>query len=428
MPGNTGGGLGLALEAVRPDNQRRMPPRRAGLAFIFVTLLLDTLGFGLLIPVGPHLVRELQGGTEGDAAQIVGYLGATYAIMLFLFAPVLGALSDRFGRRPVLLVSMFGSGLDYVAMALVPSVGWLFVTRVLNGLTGASMTAASAYIADVTPPEKRAAGFGIVGAAFGLGFVLGPLLGGLLGHYDIRWPFYAAAVITMANWLYGLLVLPESLPPERRRSAAGFRWNPARALAILGRQPFVLFIALALFLLNLAQFALHSTWVFYTGHRYGWGPREVGWSLLAVGLGAALVQGGLARRIIPKLGERRSVLTGFVVGGLAYLGYGLASEGWMIYLVIALASLGGIAMPACQSLVTKCVRGDEQGQVQGALTSVQSLANIGGPLLGSQVFAWSIANERAAPWPGLVFFVCAGVAALALGVALHALRAAHIQR
>lgn len=403
-----------------------MNRRTPGLSFIFLTLLLDVLGFGLIIPVGPRLVEQLQGGGEAEAAPIVGYLAATYAAMQFLFAPVLGALSDRFGRRPVLLVSMFGSGLDYFAMALVPTVPWLFVTRVLNGISGASITAASAYIADVTPPERRAAGFGIIGAAFGLGFVLGPLLGGILGSYDIHYPFYAAGGISLVNWLYGYVILPESLPPERRRSAKGFRWDPLAGLAILRKNRFVLRLAGALFLLNLAQFGLHATWVLYTKFRYGWDEKAVGYSLFAVGIGAAIVQGGLARRLIPKFGERRSVLAGFVIGALAYAGYGLATEGWMIYVVVAIASFGGIAMPACQSLITKTVRADEQGQVQGALTSVNSVANIFGPIIGSAVFAWSIGKTMDPAVPGAVFFACSGMAVLGLGVALYALREAHV--
>lgn len=403
-----------------------MNRRTPGLGFIFLTLLLDVLGFGLIIPVGPRLVEELSGGTEVDAAPIVGFLAATYAAMQFLFAPVLGALSDRFGRRPVLLVSMFGSGVDYIAMALVPTIPWLFVTRVFNGISGASITAASAYIADVTPPEKRAAGFGIVGAAFGLGFVLGPLLGGVLGSYDIRYPFYAAGAISLLNWLYGYLILPESLPPEKRRKAEGFRWDPLTGLRALRQNRFVLRMAAALFLANLAQFGLHATWVLYTQFRYDWNESDVGYSLFAVGLGAAIVQGGLARRIIPRLGERRSVLIGWAIGMLAYLGYGLSSEGWMIYVVVGFASLGGIAMPACQSLITKTVRHDEQGQVQGALSSVTSLANIFGPILGSQVFAWSIGASMDPPLPGAVFFSCALISAVGGGVVLYALKKAHL--
>lgn len=416
----------MGPRSARSGSVRAVNRRTPGLSFIFLTLLLDVLGFGLIIPVGPHLVEQLQGGTTDEAAKIVGYLGATYAAMQFLFAPILGALSDRFGRRPVLLVSMFGSGLDYFAMAMVPTVPWLFVTRVLNGISGASITAASAYIADVTPPERRAAGFGIVGAAFGLGFVLGPLLGGILGHYDIRYPFYAAGAIALLNWLYGYLILPESLPPEKRRKAEGFRWDPLATLAILQKHRFVKHIAVALFLLNLAQFGLHATWVFYTGYRYGWDTEQVGYSLFAVGIGAAIVQGGLARRIIPKLGERRSLMVGFVIGACAYLGYGFATEGWMIYVVIGVASLGGIAMPACQSLVTKNVRPDEQGQVQGAITSATSLANIFGPLIGSQIFAWSISKAVQPAMPGLVFFSCAAMGVAGGLVALYALKQSRI--
>jgi DHA1 family tetracycline resistance protein-like MFS transporter len=396
--------------------------RTPALSFIFLTLLLDVLGFGLIIPVGPRLVEQLQGGGEAEAAPIVGLLAATYAAMQFVFAPMLGALSDRFGRRPVLLVSMFGSGVDYIAMALVPTVPWLFVTRAINGISGASITAASAYIADVTPPERRAAGFGIVGAAFGIGFVLGPLLGGLLGDIDIRLPFYVAGGTALVNWCYGFLILPESLPPERRRSAEGFRWDPFAGLARLRQYRFAMHMAGALFLVNVAQFALHATWVLYTQYRYGWDASAVGWSLFAVGLGAAIVQGGLARRIIPMLGERRSLFVGFTIGVIAYLGYGLATEGWMIYCIVAFASLGGIAMPACQALITKSVRPDEQGAIQGALTSATSLANIAGPLVGSTVFAWSIGKQRTPPIPGAVFFACSGMAVLSLLVVAYALR------
>lgn len=398
-----------------------MNRRTPGLSFIFFTLLLDTLGFGLIIPVGPRLIEKLQGGGEAEAAPIVGWLAATYAIMQFVFAPVLGALSDRFGRRPVLLVSMFGSGLDYFAMTLAPTVGWLFVTRAINGVSGASITTASAYIADVTPPDKRAAGFGVVGAAFGLGFVLGPLLGGVLGKIDIYYPFYAAGVVTLLNWLYGLLVLPESLPPERRRQTP-LGTNPLAPLGILFRYPIALRLAGSLFLLNTAQFGLHATWVLYTKFRYGWDERDVGFSLFAVGVGAAVVQGGLARRIVPRLGEQRALVLGIGIGTLAYLGYGLASAGWMIYAVVAVASLGGIAMPACQSIITRSVRPDEQGAVQGGLTSATSFANIVGPLIGANVFAWSIGGERAAALPGLVFFSCAALSVAGLAIAVWAVR------
>ncbi|MEY3231993.1 MAG: hypothetical protein RL689_2082 [Planctomycetota bacterium] len=398
-----------------------MTARTPALSFIFLTLLLDVLGFGLLIPVAPRLIQELQGGTEQDAAPIVGMLAATYAAMQFLFAPMLGALSDRFGRRPVLLVALLGSGLDYVAMALAPTVPLLFVTRVINGLSGASITVASAYIADVTTPEKRAAGYGMMGAAFGLGFILGPLAGGLLGEIDIRLPFYAAAGLTLCNWLYGLLVLPESLPKERRGEWSWSRSNPVGAFAGLFEHPRVIGLAAAGFFANLAQFGLHATWVLYTGHRYGWGPREVGFSLTAVGLGAAIVQGGLARRIIPALGERTSVLLGLALGVIAYAGYGLATQGWMIYAAIAVATLGGIAQPAAQAIITKSVEPSRQGSVQGALTGLQSVAQVIGPLVGSWAFTLAISGRLGAEVPGLSFLLGSVLAAVGWMVAAFVL-------
>ena len=392
-----------------------MKSKQAGLRFVFFVVLLDLLGIGLLIPVGPELVMRLAGGTVQDTAPIVSWLGATFAIMVFLCAPLLGALSDRFGRRPVLIFSMLGSGLDYLAMALVPSVGWLFVTRVLNGITGASVTTAQAYIADVTPPDKRAAGFAVFGAAASLGFVLGPLLGGILGAIDIHYPFYAAAALCLCNAMFGLFVMPESLPPERRAKHAVK--SPFQALAILRDYTLARQLSITLLLVNMAQFMVHPTWMLYTKHRFGWGPREVGWSLFAVGLGGALVQGGLARRIVPKLGEKRSIALGLSLAVLAYVGYATANEPWLLYVAIAIASFGGLAMPACQSMITKTVRPDQQGIVQGALTSVQSIANIGGMLLGGYLFDWSIDPVNEGVPPGTVYF---GSAVLALAGLLFA--------
>jgi DHA1 family tetracycline resistance protein-like MFS transporter len=274
--------------------------------FIFITLLLDVLGFGLLIPVAPRLIEHITGWDDAQVAPVVGWLGATYAAMQFFFAPALGLLSDRFGRRPVILIALFGSGLDYFAMSLANTLPILFITRAINGLSGASFTVASAYIADVTPPEKRAAGFGMIGAAFGLGFVFGPLIGGFLGdpdhwlpfvgHGDVRYPFYAAGILTLCNWLYGFFVLPESLPRERRGHFTLARANPVGAFHGLGRYPMVAALAAAFFFSNLAQFGLHATWVLYLKHRFDWSPRAAGLSLFAVGLCAAIVQGGLAAR------------------------------------------------------------------------------------------------------------------------------------
>lgn len=396
-----------------------MSASRPALSFIFFTLLLDVLGIGLIIPVAPKLVAQLSGheGHLPEAAGIVGLLTATYAAMQFVFAPILGSLSDRFGRRPVILVSLLGSGLDYFAMALAPTLPWLFVTRALNGLSGANITACAAYIADVTTPEKRAAGYGLMGAAFGLGFVLGPLMGGMLGKIDIHYPFYAAGALTLLNWLYGYFVLPESLPPERRRAFSWARGNPVGVFKHLAGKPLTLGLAAVLFMLNLAQFGLHATWVLYTGFRYGWDERAVGYSLAVVGIGAAIVQGGLARKVVPRLGEARSILLGIAIGVCAYIGYGLATQGWMIYAIIAVGSLGAIFQPACQALISKSVSPMEQGEVQGALASLQCVANLLGALIGGHIFEYFASDRAPISLPGASFFVSALFAAIGLGIA-----------
>jgi DHA1 family tetracycline resistance protein-like MFS transporter len=410
------------------------PSRTPALGFIFITLLLDVLGFGLLIPVAPKLIQSLMGVGESKdgiaaAAQTFGWLVSTYAAMQLVFSPILGALSDRFGRRPLLLISTFGSGLDYFAMALSPNLAFLFVTRALNGISGASMTVCSAYVADVTPPEKRAAAFGLIGAAFGIGFVVGPLLGGLLGSIDMHLPFYVAGGLALSNWLYGYFVLPESLPRERRASFSLAKANPIGALVGLGRYPVVAGMTAGLFLMNLAMFGLHATWVNYTMYRYGWESWQVGLSLSVVGIGAAIVQGGLARKIIPALGpgvvgERRALLIGVAIGVLAYIGYGLAPEGWMIYAIVSVASFGGIAQPAFQSIVTKTVHRDEQGLIQGAMGSLQSAAQILGPIIATAAFAYGVSKDTAPPLnlPGLSFFVGALLSGMGLLVAVWATR------
>lgn len=398
--------------------------RQASLKFIFITIMLDVLGFGLLIPVGPRLVESLlhggAGGNAAEAAPQVAMLMTTWYLMSFLFAPVLGSLSDHVGRRPVLLIALCGSGIDFFAQALAPSLGWLYITRAINGLSGASITVANAYIADVTPPEKRAAAFGMAGAAFGIGFVVGPLMGGLLGEISIRLPFFVAGGLTLANWLYGCFVLPESLPPERRRAFSLARANPLGALSGMGRYPVVAGLALALFLVNMAQFALHATWVLYTSYRYGWNTVHVGLSLFTVGITSAIVQGGLARKIIPALGERRALMLGLAIGVAAYAAYGLATRGWMIYAIIIVGSLGGLAAPAAQSLITRSVRPTEQGEIQGTLTSLNSIAGIFGPLIGGSVLAVAISEHARFHLPGLSFLVCAAIAGLGWAAAAWA--------
>lgn len=413
-----------------------MHARKPALGFIFITLMLDVLGFGLMIPVAPKLVQTvLHPGTiatEAEAAPYVGGLQSTFYLMAFLFAPALGMLSDRLGRRSVILISLFGSGIDYFAMALAPNITWLFVTRVINGLSGASFTVASAYVADITPPEKRAGAFGMIGAAFGLGFVIGPAIGGWLGDVDVRLPFVTAGVLTMINWLFGLFVLPESLPRELRQPLNWKRANPVGAMFNLARYPLVLGMAIALFLLNMAQFALHATWALSMQFRFKWSPLAVGMSLAVVGIGAVIVQGGLARKLIPLLGERRSLMFGIMMGTLAYLAYGAATHGWMIYAIIAVASIGAIGQPAGQSLITREVLPTEQGTIQGALASVNSIAGILGPIIGGWTFHY-FATEPP-PFPnspinlaGANFYVSAFLAVLGWIAAAWAVRH-HIER
>jgi DHA1 family tetracycline resistance protein-like MFS transporter len=429
-------------DATTAANSRRAP----ALGFIFITLILDVLGFGLLIPVGPKLVQSLlhngNGGTDAEAATMFSILMSTWYAMSFVFASILGGLSDRFGRRPVILIALIGSGIDYFAQALSPTLTILFITRAINGISGASFTVASAYVADVTPPEKRAAGFGMIGAAFGLGFVIGPLIGGvlgdphiplpLLGHGGIRIPFYAAGILTLINALYGIFVLPESLPPQRRAPFHLHKAHPIAAYARLRHYPLVLGFAISLFLFNLAQIGLHSTWALSTMHRFNWTPVDVGLSLFAVGIGAAIVQGGLARKLIPALGEGRSVMIGAAFGVVCFLSYGLAPYGWIIYATIVVGSLGGIGQPATQSLITKSVRPDEQGAVQGTLMSLQSIAGILGPLLGGGVFSYFVSRHPGPPtepWSyasmlaaGSPFLMGAALCAIGWAAAAWALR------
>ncbi|MBX2797144.1 MAG: TCR/Tet family MFS transporter [Myxococcales bacterium] len=396
--------------------------RSAAPRFIFVTLLLDILGIGIIIPVLPEVVEALVGAGETEAARYYGPLVATYAVMQTLFSPLLGALSDRYGRRPVLLLSMFGMGVSYVVMGLAPSLWVLFVGRCLAGVTGATITTANAYMADISTAETRAKNFGLVGAAFGVGFVLGPALGGLLGEYGPRVPFFGAAVAVFANVVWGTLVLPESLPEERRRAFGWADANPLSGLANLSVNPLVAGLAGVLMLQSLAQRGLESVWVLYTGYRYGWGPQENGLSLAVVGVGAAIVQGGLVRRIVPRFGEPRSLLGGLLLTTVAFCLYGSVPQGWMILVVIPLGSLGAIAGPSLMSLVTGSVEPERQGAVQGALASLQSLTTIVAPLLATALFVMGTDGTMGLTLPGAPFYLSAVFLLAAWAVGLVILR------
>ncbi len=400
---------------------------KPAILFIFITLFLDIFGIGVIVPVLPKLVVQLQGGNVQAAAHAVGWLGALYAVMQFVFSPVLGSLSDRFGRRPVILASLLGSGLDYLLLAWAPTIGWLYLARIVSGVTAANFSAASAYIADVTPPEKRAAGFGMIGAAFGLGFIAGPAIGGLLGTYGLRVPFLVAAGITLLNWLYGAFVLPESLAPENRRP---FKWSsahPIKALVALGRWPLVMKLSGTHFLSMIAGNIYQCLWVLYTGTRYGWNSKQVGLSLALVGVMAAIVQGGLAGRVLKIIGERRGVYVGLLAMSVAMACYGAASEGWMLYFIILIGSLAGIGSPATQSIISQAVPADEQGAVQGALNSITSMSGIIAPLLWTSLFSWALAPGRSVDLRGLPFFGASLLALAAAGLAWRAFQTTEVK-
>ena len=381
--------------------------RKPAILFIFITLVLDIIGIGLIVPILPKLVESFQGGNVEKASHTFGALAALYASMQFIFAPLIGSLSDRFGRRRVILLSLFGSGLDYFVLASAPSLAWFFVGRIISGITGANIAAASAYIADVSPPEKRAGNFGLIGAAFGIGFIAGPALGGWLGDYNLRLPFYVAGGLTLLNWLYGFFVLPESLAPQNRRAFSWARSNPVGSLMALRRHPVALGLAGSYFLLNVAHQVFPSTWVLYTGHRYHWTAKETGLSLAMVGLMAGLVQGGLTRVIVNKLGEAKTAVAGMSIAVLAAISYGLATEGWMIYVILLVGSIGSVTGPAVQGLISRSVGADEQGGVQGSLSSLASVAGIIGPLLATNLFAYFISARAPVYLPGAAFFFSA---------------------
>jgi MFS transporter, DHA1 family, tetracycline resistance protein len=379
--------------------------RKAAVPFILLTILIDMLGIGLVIPVLPKLVAEMHGSTISEGAQIYGWFVASYALMQFLFAPILGNLSDAYGRRPVLLFSLLGTGIDYLLMAWAPDLMWLFIGRIISGITGANITAANAYIADVSRPEDRARNFGMVGACFGLGFIIGPAVGGFLGDYGLRVPFIGAAILTTLNWLYGLFVLPESHAIENRRAFRMNRINPFRSLEVLTRFPVVRSLVAIIALDRLAHAALPSTWVLYTTYRFGWGEKENGLSLALVGLMFAIVQGGLTGRVVKRIGESRAIIFGLSIAAVAYLSYGFASYGWIILLTIVFASLGGVAGPSLQGLVSRSVPADEQGAVQGALTSINGIAAILGPLLATNLFSYFTSKLAPVHVPGAAFFM-----------------------
>jgi len=396
--------------------------RRAAVIFIFITIVIDVLGFGIIIPVLPKLVQQFMGGDAARGATMYGLFGTVWALMQFFFSPLLGAVSDRFGRRPVILISCFGLGLDYIVMALAPNIGWLLFGRILSGICSSSFTTAGAYIADVSPPEKRAAAYGMIGAAFGVGFVLGPALGGILSNIDPRLPFWGAAALALLNATWGLLVLPESLPREKRDV---FRWkraNPVGSLQLLRSHPDLLGLASINLLFQVSHTVLPSMFVLYTSYRYGWDTRTVGLTLMAVGVLSIIVQGGLVKPAVKRLGERGSLYTGLIFGIVGFIGFAAAPTPFWLWAALPVFSLMGLFGPGLQSLMSVRVATHEQGKLQGANGSITSIAGLIGPFLFTLTFAHFIDKQR--PWtlPGVPFFIAAALLVLALLLALQAAR------
>jgi len=398
-------------------------PGRAAFAFVLVTVLLDMLALGVMVPVLPKLVVEFMGGDIASAATITGYFGFAWAAMQFVFSPVLGALSDRFGRRPVIILSNIGMGVDYVVMALAPSLWWLFAGRLLSGVSAATSATAGAYITDVTSPDKRAAKFGMMGAAFGFGFIIGPAVGGFLGSIDLRLPFWVAAGLSFANALYGFFVLPESLPRERR---APFRWrmaNPVGSLSLLRTRPLLIGLAAALLLERIAHDSLPRVFVLYTDYRYQWSAATVGLALAAVGVAQMVVSAGMVGASVRRFGERQTLLTGLLFGLGGFVLYGLAPTGLWFMAGVPLVALGGLAGPAMQGLMTREISSSDQGKLQGALASIQGVAGLIGPLLFTQIFATSIRAEGPLHLPGAPYLLSALLVFVALLTAVRATRA-----
>jgi MFS transporter, DHA1 family, tetracycline resistance protein len=379
--------------------------RNGALIFIFITLLIDVTGIGIIIPVFPKLITELIKGDLSQASLYGGWLTFAYSVMQFVFSPILGGLSDQYGRRPVLLLSLFGFGIDYIFLGFAPSIGWLFLGRLLAGIMGASFTTAGAYIADVSPPEKRAQNFGLIGAAFGLGFILGPMIGGILGQYGARVPFFVSAALTLINWVYGYFVLPESLNQENRRPFDWKRANAIGSLRHLQKYPVIFGLVVPMVLIYIAGYSTQSTWTYFTMAKFGWNEAWVGYSLAFVGLTAAIVQGGLTRAIIPKLGNNKSIYWGLGLYAVGLLMYAFANKGWMMFPITIIVAMGGIATPALQAIMSNQVPANEQGELRGALTSLMSLTAVVGPVIMTSLFAYFTGHNAPFLFPGAPFIL-----------------------
>lgn len=382
--------------------------------FIFITVMIDMIGIGIIIPVMPQLIENLTGLPENEGVRIGGLLLAAYAAMQFLFSGFVGELSDRFGRRPVLLLALLGLGVDYLFHAVAPTVAWLLVGRLFAGMCGASYTTAMAFIADVSKPEEKVKNFGVVGAAFGLGFIIGPMIGGFAGQFGVTIPFFVAAGLSLVNATYGFFVLPESLKPENRRPFDWKRAIPGGSLKNLGRFKTLYWLFGAFFLIHFASHSVHGTWSFFTADQFGWGPDMIGISLTVVGLTVALIQGVLIRRIVKWLGDRWTVLLGAFCWFLGLLLFGIASNSFMMFLFILPYCLGGIASPTLQSILSNQIPDNQQGELQGAMTGLTSLTAVFGPFVMAEIFARFSVDTAPVQLPGAAFLAGALLIAIAI--------------
>jgi DHA1 family tetracycline resistance protein-like MFS transporter len=399
--------------------------RHAGVFFILITILLDCIGFGIIIPIMPKLIMDLTGSGISKASEYGGLLLTLYSLMMFVCAPVLGALSDQWGRRTVLLISIFGMAVDYFFLAFAHTIGLLFIARFIAGICGASITTASAYIADVSTPEKRAQNFGLIGAAFGLGFIIGPVIGGVFSQYGVRVPFMIAGGLSLLNWLYGFFILPESLLPENRRKFDWRRANPIGALMQLKRYPSLIGLLIALLILYVAAQSTQTVWAYYTQLKFGWNEQWIGYSLGFVGIMVAIVQGGLIRIIIPRIGQKRSIMYGLVLYFIGFATFAFASSGWMMFAFIVPYALAGITTPAIQGIISTKVSANEQGELQGIMTSMMSLATIIGPLSMSYLFAHFTQANAPIYFPGAPFLAGAVLSILSIVICYQNLKKNH---
>jgi DHA1 family tetracycline resistance protein-like MFS transporter len=399
--------------------------KKSAIGFIFITLLIDFTGFGIIIPVLPKLIEELTGGGLSIAAVYGGWLTLSYSVMQFISAPILGGLSDRFGRRPVLLASLFGLGLDYIFLAFAPTIAWLFVGRILAGITGASFTTAQAYIADVSEPEKRAQNFGLVGAAFGIGFIVGPVIGGLFSQFGLRVPFLISAALALVNWLYGYFILPESLAKENRRPFDWKRANPIGSLLHIKKYPALGGLLAALFLLYIASHAVQSSWTYYTMEKFQWNETWVGYSLGFVGIVVGIVQGGLIRIIIPKIGQVKAVYYGLILYVLGFTLFAFATQGWMMFVFMVPYGLAGIFGPAMQGIISNSVEANSQGELQGVTAGLMSAGAIVGPVIMTNLFAYFTNPSHPVYFPGAPFILAAVLTIVGLFICTASLKKYH---